>query len=44
MAALCLAAIPLSHALPAAVTVGLPALTLAHRLKRKKNPPRPERY
>lgn len=44
MAALCLAAIPLSHALPAAVTVGLPALTLAHRLKRKKNPPQPERY
>ena len=44
MAALCLLAIPLSHALPAAVCVGLPALTLLKKRKLAKNPPRPERY
>ena len=44
MALLCAAAIPLSHALPAAVTLGLPALTLLHRRKLQKDPPQPERY
>ena len=44
MALLCAAAIPLSHALPAAVTVGLPALTLLKKRKLVKDPPQAERY
>ncbi len=44
MAVLCLAAIPLSHALPAVVTAGLPALTLLKKRKLAKHPPQPERY
>ena len=44
MALVCLAAIPLAKTLPAAVSVGLPAATLLHRIKSRKNPPQPERY
>ena len=44
MAALCLAAVPLSCALPAAVSVGLPVLTLLKKRAVKQDPPRPERY
>ena len=44
MAALCLLSVPLSHLLPAAVSLGLPALTLLHKRKLAQNPPRPERY
>ena len=44
MAALCLAAIPLSQALPAAVCVGLPVLTVLKKRKLANDPPRPERY
>ena len=44
MAALCLSAIPLSRALPAAAVVGLPVLTLLKKRKLANDPPRPERY
>ena len=44
MAALCLAAVPLSRALPAAAAVGLPVLTLLKKKKLAQDPPRPERY
>lgn len=44
MAALCLAVIPLSHALPAAAIVGLPALTLLKKRKLTADPPQPEQY
>ena len=44
MAALCLLAIPLSHLLPTAVTLALPAVTLLHKRKIAKHPPQPERY
>ena len=44
MAALCLLAIPLSHLLPTAVTLALPAATLLHKRKLAKHPPRPDRY
>ena len=44
MAALCLLAIPLSHLLPTAVTLALPAATLLHKRKLAKHPPRQDRY
>lgn len=44
MAALCVIMIPLSKAAPFAAVAALPAATLIKKIKRKKNPPMPERY